>query len=152
MRTKTRAKPSERTAVKPASRNAVLLTGGAGYIGSHTVVALLGAGYMPVVLDDFSNSRPEVLERLKRLTGQTIICERGNALDAAFTESVLRRHDCAAAIHLAGFKAVGESVAQPLKYFHNNVGSLVSLLHAMTAWRPFTWPASKPLAKVWRSR
>ena len=81
MSTKTRAKTFERTAVKPASRTAVLLTGGAGYIGSHTVVALLDAGYLPVVLDDFSNSRPEVLERLKRLTGQTIICERGNALE-----------------------------------------------------------------------
>lgn len=117
--------------MKPASKTAVLLTGGAGYIGSHTVVALLEAGYVPVVLDDFSNSRPEVLQRLKRLTGQTIICELGNALDTEFTESVLRRHDCAAVIHLAGFKAVGESVAQPLKYFHNNVGSLVSLLQAM---------------------
>ena len=119
--------------MKPASRTAVLLTGGAGYIGSHTVVALLEAGYVPVVLDDFSNSHPEVLERLKQLTGQTVICERGDALDAAFTESVLRRHDCAAVIHLAGFKAVGESVAQPLKYFHNNVGSLISLLQAMNA-------------------
>ena len=111
----------------------MLLTGGAGYIGSHTVVALLEAGYVPVILDDFSNSRPEVLERLKQLTGQPVICERGNALDAAFVESVLRRHDCAAAIHLAGFKAVGESVAQPLKYFHNNVGSMVSLLQAMNS-------------------
>ena len=129
----TLTKTSERVDVKPASKTAVLLTGGAGYIGSHTVVALLDAGYLPVVLDNFSNSRPEVLERLKRLTGQTIICERGNALDAAFTESVLRRHNCAAAIHLAGFKAVGESVAQPLKYFHNNVGSLVSLLQSMNA-------------------
>ena len=101
--------------MKPASGTAVLLTGGAGYIGSHTVVALLEAGYVPVVLDDFSNSRPEVLERLKQLTGQSIICERGDALDAAFTRSVLQRHDCVAAIHLAGFKAVGESVAQPLK-------------------------------------
>ena len=119
--------------MKPASKTTVLLTGGAGYIGSHTVVALLDAGYVPVVLDDFSNSHPEVLERLKRLTGQTIICERGNALDAALTEQVLRRHNCAAAIHLAGFKAVGESVAQPLKYFHNNVGSLISLLQAMNA-------------------
>ena len=111
----------------------MLLTGGAGYIGSHTVVALLEAGYVPVILYDFSNSRPEVLERLKQLTGQPVICERGNALDAAFVESVLRRHDCAAAIHLAGFKAVGESVAQPLKYFHNNVGSMVSLLQAMNS-------------------
>ena len=127
------AKTFEIEALKPASRTTVLLTGGAGYIGSHTVVALLEAGYVPIVLDDFSNSRPEVLERLKRLTGQTIICERGDALDAAFTESVLRRHDCTAAIHLAGFKAVGESVAQPLKYFHNNVGSLISLLQAMNA-------------------
>jgi UDP-glucose 4-epimerase len=121
------------TLAKPAMKTSVLLTGGAGYIGSHTVVALLEAGYVPVVLDDFSNSRPEVLERLKQLSGHSIICEEGNALDTAFTESVLRRHDCVAAIHLAGFKAVGESVAEPLKYFRNNVGSLISLLEAMNA-------------------
>jgi UDP-glucose 4-epimerase len=128
-------KPPRNPHTVPAGSATVLLTGGAGYIGSHTVVALLEAGYVPVVLDDFSNSRPEVLDRLKQLTGRTIRFEHGNALDTAFTESVLRRHDCVAAIHLAGFKAVGESVAEPLKYYRNNVGSLVSLLQAMNATR-----------------
>jgi UDP-glucose 4-epimerase len=109
----------------------VLLTGGAGYIGSHTAIALIEAGYEPVVLDDFSNSNPQVLQRLKQLTGEDIICERGNVLDTFLVESMLRRHACVAVIHLAGFKAVGESVQKPLKYYENNVGGLVSLLKAM---------------------
>ena len=113
------------------SKPSVLLSGGAGYIGSHTVVALIDAGYQPVILDDFSNSHPAVLERLQQLTGQTIACERGNLLDTDFVATVLRRYQCVAAIHFAGFKAVGESVTQPLKYYANNVGSLLSLLQAM---------------------
>lgn len=114
-------------------KNAVLLTGGAGYIGSHTVVALIDAGYAPVLLDDFSNSHPAVLDRLQQLTGQRVSCERGNVLDSAFTEAVLRRYQCVAAMHFAGFKAVGESVEKPLNYYSNNVGGLVSLLQAMDA-------------------
>ena len=109
----------------------VLLTGGAGYIGSHTAVALIEAGYVPVLVDDFSNSHPAVLQRLEKLTGQAIACERGDVQDQELIESVLRRHECQATIHLAGFKAVGESVAQPLKYYRNNVGGLVSVMQAM---------------------
>jgi UDP-glucose 4-epimerase len=111
----------------------VLLTGGAGYIGSHTAVSLTEAGYLPVLLDDFSNSHPAVLGRIAQLTGQQVICERGNVLDSRFVEDVLKRHDCAAVIHLAGSKAVGERVANPLKYYENNVGGLVSLMKAMQA-------------------
>jgi UDP-glucose 4-epimerase len=117
----------------PMTKNthSVLLTGGAGYIGSHTFVALVEAGFQPVILDDFSNSHPAVLERLAQLTGRRVPCERGNVLDTAFVAEVLRRHRCAAAVHFAGFKAVGESVQQPLMYYRNNVSGLVSLLDAM---------------------
>lgn len=109
----------------------ILLTGGAGYIGSHTFVALVEAGYQPVILDDFSNSHPMVLQRLQQLTGRNVLFERGNVLDTSFVTGVLRRHHCVAAVHFAGFKAVGESVQRPLMYYNNNVGGLLSLLQAM---------------------
>jgi UDP-glucose 4-epimerase len=109
----------------------ILLTGGAGYIGSHTFIALAEAGYTPVILDNFSNSHPKVLERLGRITGRPVACEEGNALDTPFVQGVLRRHAIAGVIHFAGDKAVGESVAQPLKYYRNNIGGAVSLMQAM---------------------
>ena len=111
----------------------ILLTGGAGYIGSHTCAALVEAGFTPVILDNFSNSQPAVLARLAQITGQTIACEKGDVLDTAWVEDVLRRHQIAAVLHFAGDKAVGESVAQPLKYYRNNIGGAVSLLQAMQA-------------------
>lgn len=116
-----------------ADKKRVLLTGGAGYIGSHTFVALVEAGYLPIILDDFSNSQPEVLQRLQHLTGQSVLCEKGDVLDTLFVEQVLQRHECAAVVHFAGFKAVGESVEKPLEYYRNNVGGLISLLQAMAA-------------------
>lgn len=109
----------------------VLLTGGAGYIGSHTYVALAEAGYQPVILDDFSNSHPAVLDRLEHLTGQRVICERGDVLQTGVVAELLRRYQCVAAVHFAGLKAVGESVQQPLRYYHVNVGGMLSLLQAM---------------------
>ncbi|MEJ8836258.1 UDP-glucose 4-epimerase GalE [Ramlibacter sp. AN1133] len=115
------------------NEQAILLTGGAGYIGSHTFVALHEAGFAPVILDDFSNSHPAVLDRLERITGRAPVLERGNVLDTAFVEAVLRRHRIAGVVHFAGSKAVGESVAQPLKYFGNNIGGAISLLRAMEA-------------------
>jgi UDP-glucose 4-epimerase len=111
----------------------ILLTGGAGYIGSHTFIALREAGFEPVILDNFANSHPEVLNRLERITGQLVTLERGDVLDTAWVEAVLRRHQPAGVVHFAGDKAVGESVANPLKYFHNNIGGAVSLLRAMAA-------------------
>jgi len=111
----------------------ILLTGGAGYIGSHTCVALVAAGFTPVILDDFSNSHPAVLDRLQQITGQALVCEKGNVLDTARVTQVLQRHQVAAVMHFAGDKAVGESVAQPLKYYRNNIGGAVSLLEAMQA-------------------
>ena len=114
-----------------SNNKTVLLTGGAGYIGTHTFVALAAAGYTPVILDDFSNSQELVLERLQRMTGQGVVCEKGNVLDTHFVAEVLQRHRCSAVIHFAGWKAVGESVQQPLKYYHNNVSGLISVLEAM---------------------
>ncbi|GAB3770491.1 UDP-glucose 4-epimerase GalE [Ramlibacter monticola] len=113
------------------NRPSILLTGGAGYIGSHTFVALHGAGFAPVILDDFSNSHPAVLERLERITKVRPVLEKGDVRDVAFVETVLRRHRPAGVVHFAGSKAVGESVAQPLKYFDNNIGGAISLLRAM---------------------
>ena len=111
----------------------ILLTGGAGYIGSHTYVALLQSGFTPVILDNFSNSDPAVLQRLYEITGQAVTCEQGDVRDTPWVEDVLRRHQVAGVMHLAGDKAVGESVAQPLKYYRNNIGGAVSLLEAMQA-------------------
>lgn len=111
----------------------ILLTEGAGYIGSHTCVALIEAGFTPVLLDNFSNSHPAVLHRLQAITGQEVVCERGNVMDTPWVEAVLRRHAIAGVMHFAGDKAVGESVAQPLKYYRNNIGGAVSLLEAMQA-------------------
>jgi len=111
----------------------VLLTGGAGYIGSHTYVALVQAGFTPIILDDFSNSKPAVLERLQRITGQPVQCQQGSVADVALVRGLIERHSIKAVVHFAGFKAVGESVAQPLKYFENNLGGMMALLRAMEA-------------------
>ena len=111
----------------------VLLTGGAGYIGSHTAVALAAAGYEPVILDNFSNSQPEVLDRLAHIMGRPVVCERGDVLDGLWVQDVLHRHSISAVVHFAGCKAVGESMANPLKYYRVNVGGTVSLLEAMQA-------------------
>ena len=111
----------------------ILLTGGSGYIGSHTFVALTEAGYAPVILDNFSNSHRAVLQRLRAITERPVLCESGDVLDTAFVQDVLRRHQVAGVVHLAGDKAVGESVVRPLKYYHNNLVGAVSLLQAMEA-------------------
>ena len=109
----------------------ILVTGGAGYIGSHVCVALAQAGERYVVVDNFSNSRPSVLERVGRITGQLPQCEQGDVGDAAFMADVLARYPIEAVMHFAAFKAVGESVAQPLRYYANNVAGTVALLQAM---------------------
>ena len=116
-----------------AAKQTVLLTGGAGYIGSHTAVALADAGYEPVILDNFSNSQPAVLARLAKIIGRRVICERGDVRDSNWVRDVLVSHHISAVVHFAGYKAVGESMANPLKYYRNNVGGTVSLLDAMHA-------------------
>jgi UDP-glucose 4-epimerase len=111
----------------------ILLTGGAGYIGSHTYLALHQNGFTPVILDNFSNSDPKVLERLQLITGQHVLCECGNVADLDFVQSVIVSKRIAAVIHFAGHKAVGESVELPLKYYDNNLGGTIKLLQAMAA-------------------
>ena len=122
----------------------ILLTGGAGYIGSHTFLALSAAGFTPVILDDFSNSSPAVLDRLQQLTGQPVLYARGSVADVALVQGLIEQHSIDAVIHFAGFKAVGESVALPLKYYANNLGGMVSLLQAMdtTACRTLVFSSS----------
>ena len=109
----------------------ILLTGGAGYIGSHTYLALVAAGYTPVILDNFANSHPNVIERLERISGKPVVYQQGDVRDTPFLEQLMRHHQIAGVVHFAGDKAVGESVEQPLKYFHNNIGGAISLLEAM---------------------
>lgn len=109
----------------------ILVTGGAGYIGSHTCVALISAGLTPVVFDNFCNSSPEALARVERITGKAIALVRGDIRDRAALTAALRDHACEAVIHFAGLKAVGESVEKPLEYYDNNVGGTLRLLEAM---------------------
>ncbi len=109
----------------------VLVTGGAGYIGSHTCVALAQAGFSTLVLDNCSNSRPDVLQRVERLTGQAQAWVQGDVRDAALLQTLFERHAISAVIHFAALKAVGESVQEPLRYYDNNVAGTVTLLQAM---------------------
>jgi UDP-glucose 4-epimerase len=110
----------------------ILVTGGAGYIGSHAVVELYQAGYQPIILDDFSNSRESVLEGLKAILGVDVPCYRIDCADEAALRGVFQAEpDIKGVIHFAAFKAVGESVEKPLAYYHNNVGSLIALLTVM---------------------
>ena len=122
------ARPTDSAAHGPAT---VLLTGATGYIASHTWLALLAAGYQVVGTDDFSNSSPVVLQRLQELCGQVPVFERGSVCDAAHLESVFQRHHIDAVVHFAAFKAVGESTAEPLAYYGNNIGGLVATCRAM---------------------
>lgn len=113
------------------TRPAVLLTGATGYIASHTWLALLAAGHEVVGVDDFSNSSPQVLERLAALAGKAPVFHQADVCDADAMEAVFREHDIAAAIHFAAFKAVGESAQKPLDYYANNLGSLLTLCRTM---------------------
>ncbi|MEH0666726.1 UDP-glucose 4-epimerase GalE [Vibrio scophthalmi] len=104
----------------------VLVTGGMGYIGSHTCVQMIEAGIEPVIIDNLCNANQEVLNRIEALTKVKPIFHQGDVRDEAFLDGVFAQHDIAAVIHFAGLKAVGESVAKPLEYYDNNVnGSLV---------------------------
>ena len=111
----------------------VLLTGATGYIASHTWLALQAAGFLVVGVDDFSNSSPEVLNRLQRLGGQTPTFELANVGDANAMAAIFARHSVDAVVHFAAFKAVGESAAQPLAYYRNNIGGLLTVAEAMQA-------------------
>ncbi|HFQ5212692.1 TPA: UDP-glucose 4-epimerase GalE [Vibrio vulnificus] len=104
----------------------VLVTGGMGYIGSHTCVQMMAAGMEPIIVDNLCNAKVDVLSRIEALTGKQPTFYQGDIRDEAFLDSVFAKHDIQAVIHFAGLKAVGESVAKPLEYYDNNVnGSLV---------------------------
>ncbi len=115
------------------SRKTILVTGGAGYIGSHTAVELIGAGFDVVIADDLSNSERGAVEGVRRITGIDVPFEEIDCNDAAAMASLFARYPIDAVIHFAAFKAVGESVADPLKYYADNVGSFVTVLEAMRA-------------------
>ncbi|MBQ9412455.1 MAG: SDR family NAD(P)-dependent oxidoreductase, partial [Oscillospiraceae bacterium] len=109
----------------------ILVTGGAGYIGSHTVVALTGQGHRAVVVDNLSNASAESLRRVERITGQSIPFHQADVRDADAMEEILAAEQFDCCIHFAGLKAVGESVAKPLEYYDNNIGGTLCLLKAL---------------------
>jgi UDP-glucose 4-epimerase len=110
---------------------ATLVTGGAGYIGSHTVLELLNQGDDVIVVDNLSNSSSESLKRVAELTGKEATFYQGDILDKAFLDSVFAKHSIEQVIHFAGLKAVGESVQKPIEYYQNNVQGTLNLLDAM---------------------
>ncbi|MDP3638065.1 MAG: UDP-glucose 4-epimerase GalE [Azonexus sp.] len=109
----------------------ILVTGGAGYIGSHTVVELASAGHELLILDNFSNSSPKVLERIEQISGQRPTVIEGDIRDAALLDKVFAAYPIKSVIHFAGLKAVGESVEQPMRYYDNNVVGSLCLFEAM---------------------
>lgn len=109
---------------------AILVTGGLGYIGSHTCVVLLEAGYSVVVADNLSNSKIETIDKIKQITGKDIIFYKIDVTDKAAVEQVFKDHSLEGVIHFAGFKAVGESVEKPLEYYYNNTVSTIVLSDA----------------------
>lgn len=117
------------------SGSRIIVTGGAGFIGSHTVVDLLENGYEPILIDDFSNSLPSVLEGLERICGRPLRCHRIDCGDRVALARVFEQEgsagDIVGAIHFAAAKAVGESQQRPLHYYANNLGSLIALLEVM---------------------
>ncbi len=109
----------------------ILVTGGAGYIGSHTVVELHNAGYNPIIVDNLSNSKKSVLTGLKNITGKDFTFYQIDCNDKDAFRQVFKAHEISGVIHFAAYKAVGESVAKPLEYYENNVGSLMTLIRLM---------------------
>lgn len=109
----------------------VLVTGGMGYIGSHTCVQMMTAGMEPIIVDNLCNAKQEVLERIEALTGSKPTFYQGDIRDESFLDSVFEQHDIQAVIHFAGLKAVGESVTKPLEYYDNNVNGTLVLARSM---------------------
>jgi UDP-glucose 4-epimerase len=109
----------------------ILITGGTGFIGSHTAVELIAAGYECLILDNFVNSHPAVVNRIAQITGKTPLVIEGDVCDAVGLDTLFATHTISAVIHFAGLKAVGESVREPLRYYANNVNGTMTLLLAM---------------------
>lgn len=117
----------------------ILVTGGTGYIGSHTVVELLARDYNVVIVDDLSNSKESVIARLKTITGKDFEFYKVNLLDKPTLETIFQNHNIDAVIHFAGFKAVGESVEKPLEYYHNNIQGTLNLLELMRDYQVYNF-------------
>ena len=109
----------------------ILVTGGAGYIGSHTCIELLEAGYQVVVVDNLCNSSKKSLERVQEITGKELTFYQDDLLDSEALDAIFQRESIDAVIHFAGLKAVGESVQKPLEYYHNNLTGTFILLEKM---------------------
>ena len=110
----------------------ILVTGGAGYIGTHTDVELLNKGYDVVCVDNYSNSSPKALDRVEEITGKTVKRYEGDVRDEALMDRIFTENDIDWVIHFASLKSVGESVAKPIEYYDNNLNStivLLSLIH-----------------------
>ena len=109
----------------------ILLTGGLGYIGSHTAVELLDNGYEVVVIDNLSNSKPEIKDKIEKICGKQIIFYEGDVRDEELLSSIFSNHHIDSVIHFAGYKAVGESTQKPIEYYDNNINSTISLVRVM---------------------
>ncbi|MCD8547393.1 MAG: UDP-glucose 4-epimerase GalE [Aeromonadaceae bacterium] len=118
-------------------KQTVLVTGGAGYIGSHTVVALCQAGIQPVIVDNLCNAKPQVLDRIARITGQQPVFYQVDVRDRAALQSIFAAHAIDAVIHFAGLKAVGESGRIPLTYYQNNIAATLTLCEVMAEFGVF---------------
>src|SRR5258708_28373443 len=119
-------------AMKALNPRTVRVTGGLGYIGSHTCVVLAEAGYRPVIVDNLANAKAAVLPRIRELAKADIAFHKADVRDRAAMEKILAAEKIGAVLHFAGLKAVGESVEKPLLYYDNNVGGSIALLQAMT--------------------
>ena len=113
------------------SRETILVTGGAGYIGSHTIIELIAAGFGVVVIDNLANASHESLRRVETITGTTIPFVEADVRDRSALDAIFTKHDISAVVHFAGLKAVGESVEKPLEYYDCNLSSTLTLLAAM---------------------
>jgi UDP-glucose 4-epimerase len=114
-----------------SSMKKILVTGGTGFIGSHTVVELFNSGYEPILIDNFNNSSASVLQGIKNITGRDFTFYEADCNDHSTFRKIFEEHKIEGIIHFAAYKAVGESVKLPLKYYHNNLNSLVNLLESM---------------------
>ncbi len=112
-------------------KDTVLVSGGAGYIGTHTTVALIEAGYDVVMIDNFSNSEPSAVEGVEKILGRKVTFEECNTCDIDALRGVFERHEFSTVIHFAAYKAVGESMSEPLKYYQNNLVSYMNILQLM---------------------
>ncbi len=109
----------------------ILVTGGAGYIGSHACLELINSNYNPIVIDNFSNSHREIFKRIEKITNKKIIFIEGDLEDTKLLIKIISKYSCSAVMHFAGSKSVGESEENPIFYYKNNVGGFISLLNAM---------------------